>query len=298
VKAKLWADNKDADLVKQSKHLSMGKIKGKRNALMRSAKLWQMRDVDDSGTLALSDVQEVLAQLPLDLSDNEVDAIIERLPKSRNGQVQYKPFLQQSVEIVESAIQETFLEDNATDAELYLRQLFQKVAGDKDSLPLSTLVRIVQEENRLPLTDIHLHAMTSNYKNDAPINFKQFARHTAILVYRLFNIKPTKTQIEKRAGFAPITALTGRSKYISEQQMKSKFREFDSDNDGMLTIPEFHKFIADMNLCMSETSIDTLVKEYFLDTRIKFDEFMEFVNGKLLHLTREAVVRSQFTGQH
>lgn len=295
-KAKRHADVKHADLLKEAKILAATRMHGLRPALRRAQKLWYLVDTDKVGYVSAAEATKILAQMPGDLKEAEIEYVIEHTPRTCKGDFIYASFEQKAANLVCEAISSCFLESRATDAELYLRTLFLEGAQGEDALPLDTMVQIIEDSGRIPLTYIHVHAIGANYENKGDVDLREFARYTALLVHQLFSMSHDNKALI-RAGISPLSIFQGRSRAVSKLQIKSKFREFDSDNDGFITIKEFHEFIADTNMCMSEEEVDELVKNNFKADKISIDEFMAFAFGPLLQLARDAALKSQFAGK-
>lgn len=239
-----------------------------------------------------------LCSLDLGLSADEVDHILQSL---NVGEDDEKVVVADILEFHESVFLDALLQFNlaksASDVELYLTHLFKKADGARGGeLTKSQIEQILHNSPRIKLTKIQIHVVINGIKEEI-IDYKPFSRVVAYMVYKMFDketINQKKTVIQ-RSAITPVELLGGRSRERIQKQMRNKFREFDVDDDGFLSPLEFHKLLADTSLSLSENEVNQYFKQADLDYdgKVSLSEFMTFSYETLLHLARDAALKTQ-----
>jgi hypothetical protein len=214
----------------------------------------------------------------------------------------YEDFINSYEKQIIEVIQELHLENTASLVEVYLRHLFweedQKSQDTAGTLPPDVIADVMSKSERINLSSVQVHAIMSQYQNEDFIDYREFSRRTAIVIYSLFtntNVSAKKIAIQ-RSTITPIQLLASNTKKRVEAQMRAKFREFDNDDDGYLQPDEFHRCIADTSLCLSEIEIQRLFDSASQGTgQISIANFMQFAYNTLLNLARDAALKHQFS---
>lgn len=235
-----------------------------------------------------------LNNLELALSPDEVDFILQTLNAMEDDNTV------NVIEIVEAheavfldALLKHTLSKSASDVELYLTHLFKKADAEKSGeLSRAAVEEVLNNSPRIKLTSIQVHVVINSIKTPV-VQYQHFARQVAYMVYKMFD----KETLKQRKNEIPRSAISlgGRSRERIVKNMRDKFREFDVDDDGFLSSLEFHKLLADTSLSLSEKEIDLFMTEADLDQdgQISLDEFMKFAFETLLHLARDAALKTQ-----
>jgi hypothetical protein len=112
-----------------------------------------------------------------------------------------------------------------------------------------------------------------------------FVRRAGLMVSSLFDRASVveRSTLSERGVVAPIALLTSEDRERVEAELRQRFAEFDTNNDGALDDTEFASCLSDTSLCLSSTQIEQLRKE--IDTnntgQVHIQQFMHFAYGQL-----------------
>jgi len=301
-RAQKYADEMDEKTTEEAYENAEKRIDGFEEQLLEAVSNWSDYDKDETGFLAEESVRQLILDLPIKLSTGsfeEVEMLMMKMDLDEDtGELSYTEFVDNHEKMLLEVMQDYHLEEHATEVELYLRHLFyQKDEENTGLLPRAELVDVLKNSKRIYLTTVQVHAIMGIYIDDDEIDYKDFSRRTALLIYRLFNrqnLNAKKSAIQ-RSSITPVELLAGNTRNRVAAQMRAKFREFDNDDDGYLELAEFHRCIADTSLCFSKKQIDDLYKKAASgDDKISIENFMKFAYGTLLHLARNAALKHHF----
>ena len=110
-----------------------------------------------------------------------------------------------------------------------------------------------------------------------------FVRKASLMVESLFDRASVaeRSTLSVRGAVAPIALLTAADRERVEAELRGRFAEFDTNNDGALDAVEFAACLSDTSLRLSATQIESLRRE--VDQRdtgsIHVDAFMTFAYG-------------------
>jgi len=301
-RAQKYADEMDEKTTEEAYEHADQRLEGLEDQLPAAMKKWADHDKEDTGFLAEETVRQLILDLPLKLSSGsfeEVEMLMMKMDLDEDtGELAYTDFIENHEKMLLDVMQEYFLENHATEVELYLRHLFYKKDEENTGmLPRAEVVDVLKKSERIHLTTVQVHAIMGIYIDDDEIDYKDFSRRTALLIYRLFNRKNlnAKKSAIRRSSITPVELLAGNTRNRVAAQMRAKFREFDNDDDGYLESAEFHRCIADTSLCFSKTQIDDLYKNAANGgDKISIENFMKFAYDSLLHLARNAALKHHF----
>jgi len=303
-RAQTYAEEMDEKTTEEAFEHAERRIDGFEDQILEAISKWPESDPDDSGFLPEETVRQLILGLPIKLSTGafeEVEMLMMKMDlDNETGELSYTEFMDSYEKMILDVMQDYYLENNATEVELYLRHLFyKKDEANTGMLPRMEVVDVLKKSDRIHLTTVQVHAIMGVYVDDDEIDYKEFSRRTALLIYKLFhrkNLKAKKLAIQ-RSSITPVELLAGNTRDRVAAQMRAKFREFDNDDDGYLESAEFHRCIADTSLCFSKTQIDDL---YDLARQgqdcVSIEHFMKFAYDTLLHLARDAALKHQFQG--
>lgn len=220
-------------------------------------------DPEDTGKIEAKKMVAFLEQLPqLDLSKQEVEYVMASLVEE-GGEILYSEFQANYEKALAAALQSHTLDKAATNVELFLTHLFRQ--QDKElsgMLEYATVREVLAKCERIRLSTTQIHAIMTGFKGQDDIDYKLFARHAAVMIYKLFDKDSLKekTNVLKRSNITPIELLGSDSRKRIERQLREKFKEFDADEDGFLSQMEFHKLMSDTSLCLSATEIQAFME--------------------------------------
>mmetsp|Transcript_5276 Transcript_5276/g.8279 ORF Transcript_5276/g.8279 Transcript_5276/m.8279 type:complete len:530 (-) Transcript_5276:216-1805(-) len=270
------------------------------NRLLKIAVRDDLAALDPEGTNSVdkADFMQWLTNLEIGLTADEMDFVLQILGVTEDDtHVNIIDLKDSHEQVFMDALVLHTLSKSASDVELYLTHLFKKVDVDKiGEITKEEAHGVLSNCPRIKLTPIQLHVVMSNVKTDK-VKYKSFARQIAYMVYKLFDKEAVKQKkaVIQRSAITPVELLGGRSRARIQKQMRSKFREFDVDDDGYLNRDEFHKLMADTSLSLGADEID----EYMVaadkdkDGKVNINEFMSFAYETLLHLARDAALKTQ-----
>ena len=132
---------------------------------------------------------------------------------------------------------------------------------------------------------------------DAPpsglLELSSFVRQCSLMLSYLFDRQSVveRSALSSRGVVAPIALLTQEDRERVEAELRARFAEFDSNNDGTLDADEFAACLADTSLCLSAQQIESLRREVVQaaggDERhqgvIQIQHFMTFAYGQRTH---------------
>lgn len=155
-------------------------------------------------------------------------------------------------------------------------------------------------EPRQAIECSHVHIALFSFALSLTLSLSSlsFARKAAFMIHQLFDSTSVseRSKMIKRSSITPIQLLSATSRQRIEEQMRLKFLEFDSDNDGILNEKEFHNCLADTNLILSTQEIQHLRQRASNEEgRIDLQAFMKFAYETLLHLQRDAALKNHMT---
>lgn len=264
---------------------------------------WKEKDPEGTGMLKEEVIRRLLSELPITLNGEEIEMLMLNMDyDSVNEMLAYEDFTNSFEKQIIEVIQELYLENTASLVEVYLRHLFweedQKSQDTAGTLPPDVIADVMSKSERINLSSVQVHAIMSQYQSEDFVDYREFSRRTAIIIYSLFtntNLSAKRLAIQ-RSTITPIQLLASNTKKRVEAQMRAKFREFDNDDDGYLQPDEFHRCIADTSLCLSEIEIQRLFDSASQGQgQISIAGFMQFAYSTLLTLARDAALKHQFS---
>lgn len=160
------------------------------------------------------------------------------------------------------------------------------------ALDESTLRSVLSSLPSVPLSSTQVYAILCDHRpSDGRYKLRPFARKTAHMLLTLFSsdTRGERSDIIARSRITPVQLLSRAARKRIEHQMRARFDEFDSNDDGFLSPQEFANLMADTALVLSTAEIERLFVEADTnkDGKIDMQEFLAFATSKLLHLQRD-----------
>ena len=290
-------------------------------------------DPRDTGTVTPTQLAHLLASLDMDLTDAEIQAVINKLkllnreaaeaegePVPARGvgaQQQQQPIpyklLQDNYEsLLLECLQAHALASSASDVEVLLHGLFEAEAhavagagagaGDGDGegvLDEASLRKVLESAPAgLQLSSTQIYAMLGDHRPAQGMwRYRAFARKAAHMIYQLFDAAALgqRSSMIARASITPVQLLGGHARRKIDFETKARFAEFDADADSLLSAAEFAACMADTGLLLSEPEVQVLFQraDKNADGMVDPQEFLEFTYDTLLHLQRDAALKTQ-----
>ena len=142
-----------------------------------------------------------------------------------------------------------------------------------------------------------LSAMVSaDVPSSGLFELSSFVRQSSLMLAFLFDRQSVveRSALSERGVVAPIALLTAEDRERVEAELRQRFAEFDSNNDGTLDADEFAACLSDTSLCLSAQQIESLRKEVVQAAAaegsadsggaIEIHHFMTFAYG-MMHIT-------------
>jgi Ca2+-binding EF-hand superfamily protein len=230
-------------------------------------------------------------------------------------------------ELLLSSLQQHHLETEASDVEVYLNALFRKLDRDNsgvlDDKDLTDV--LASAPAGVSLSPTQIYAILGDHKpatadggsegggggqegnngngssssSKKSRRYRPFARKAAHMIYMLFDASALaeRSSMIRRSAITPIQLLSSSARARIEHSIRAKLAEFDADGDGRLSRTEFGQAMADTNLLLSRSEVDTLFARADKDDDgfVDQEEFVQFSYETLLHLQRDAALKAHMS---
>jgi Ca2+-binding EF-hand superfamily protein len=229
-------------------------------------------------------------------------------------------------ELLLSSLQQHHLETEASDVEVYLNALFRKLDRDNtgvlDDKDLTDV--LASAPAGVSLSPTQIYAILGDHKpatadggsdggggqegngngsgsssSKKSRRYRPFARKAAHMIYMLFDASALaeRSSMIRRSAITPIQLLSSSARARIEHSIRAKLAEFDADGDGRLSRTEFGQAMADTNLLLSRSEVDTLFARADKDADgfVDQEEFVQFSYETLLHLQRDAALKAHMS---